>query len=93
MSRNPSLGAKTGNGKFPTISGSLLRERLDGRGWLEKGMDPVTGEFDADLLPLFRISMFGRASSEPEPRRMPGSTVDDVRDIFRPVSIVGLGLP
>jgi hypothetical protein len=78
---------------FPMISDSLLRERLDGRGGPEKGMDPVTGEFDADLLPLPFMSMLGLVTSEPDPLRIPDSNVEDVSDIFRPVSIVGLGLP
>lgn len=78
---------------FPIISGSLFRERLDGRGGPEKGNEPMTGEFDADLLPLPLISTFGLAASEPDPLRIAGSTVDDVSDIFRPVSMVGLGRP
>ena len=93
ISGKPSLGANIGKGIFPTISGSLFRERLDGPGAPEKGNEPMTGEFDADLLPLPLISIFGLALSEPDPLRIAGSTVDDVSDIFRPVSIVGLGRP
>lgn len=75
------------------ISCSLLRERLDERGRFEKGIDPITGEFDADLLSLPFISMLGLVTSEPDPLRMAGSIVDDPNDMFRPVSTVGLGRP
>lgn len=59
-----SFGANTGNA--PMISSSRFRLREDGR--LEKGMDPITGELDADLFPG-RVSTVGRLGSEEDPLR------------------------
>src|SRR5579871_6676122 len=76
------LGAKTGN--EPIISSSRLRLREEECAVLEEnGIDPMTGEFDADLFPG-RTSIVGRFASDPDPLLCAGSMPTLVSIVGRP---------